>query len=223
MATPQSQILNLNGYTDLPAGKIANVVTYLEMRSRPALRRIAKPNGWAVVRLNADRERYRAVFRRVGEPWLWFSRGVIPDATLAGILTDERVEAFALNDGSADIGLLELDFRGKRECELMYFGVVPEAIGRGAGRLLMNEAIRRAFLRPIDRFWLHTCSLDHPFALDFYVRSGFSPYKRAIEVADDPRLKGHLPLDAAPQVPIIDGPRPRKATRARLRVRKTSA
>ncbi len=86
MAAPLSPVLNLNGYTDLPAGKIANIVTYLEMRSRPRLRRLAKPPGWSFVRLNSDRGRYRAIFRRVGEPWLWFSRTVMSDAALAGIL-----------------------------------------------------------------------------------------------------------------------------------------
>ncbi len=222
MAAPLSPVLNLNGYTDLPAGKIANIVTYLEMRSRPRLRRLAKPPGWSFVRLNSDRGRYRAIFRRVGEPWLWFSRTVMSDAALAGILADERVEAFALNDGANDIGLLELDFRGRGDCELMYFGVVPEAIGQGAGRLMMNEAIRRAFLRPIGRFFLHTCSLDHPGALAFYTRSGFMPYKQAVEVADDPRLKRHLPLEAGPQVPIFRGLQSRPALRPRVRGRKPS-
>jgi hypothetical protein len=35
------------------------------------------------------------------------------------------------------------------------------------------------------------------------MKCGFRPYKRAIEVADDPRLRGILPEDAAPQIPII--------------------
>ena len=67
----------------------------------------------------------------------------------------------------------------------------------------MNEALELAFLRPIERLFVHTCSLDHPAALPFYVRSGFAPYKRAIEVADDPRLTGRLPRGAAPQVPFL--------------------
>jgi ribosomal protein S18 acetylase RimI-like enzyme len=80
---------------------------------------------------------------------------------------------------------------------------VPEAIGSGLGRFLIGAAIERAFSRPIQRLWLHTCTLDHPGALAFYMRAGFVPYRRAIEVADDPRLYGALPLTAAPQIPII--------------------
>ena len=51
--------------------------------------------------------------------------------------------------------------------------------------------------------WLHTCSLDHPDALDFYNRSGFKPFRRQVEVYDDPRLTGLLPRDAAARMPII--------------------
>jgi ribosomal protein S18 acetylase RimI-like enzyme len=196
--------LNLDGYTHLPPGKIAAVVTYLEMRERPRLPRLRRPEGWSLHRVNRDRDRYRALFRRIGEPWLWFSRVAMPDDALAEILDDPGVEAYALNDGSIDLGLLELDFRPRGEAELSFLGVAPDRIGQGAGRFLMREAIRRAFARPIARLFVHTCSLDHPGALAFYQRSGFTPYRRAVEVADDPRLLGFLPREAAPHVPILE-------------------
>lgn len=195
--------LNLDGYTDLPPGKIASIVTYLEMRDRPDHPKRPKPAGWSLQPLAGDLDRYRTLFRRIGEPWLWFSRAVMPDDELAEILNDPKVEAHALNDGSADIGLLELDFRSPDEAELAFLGVVPGAIGQGAGRHLMDEAVSRAFAEPVRRFFVHTCSLDHPGALTFYMRSGFIPYKRAIEVADDPRLRGFLPREAGPHVPVL--------------------
>ncbi len=67
----------------------------------------------------------------------------------------------------------------------------------------MDEALTRAFARPIRRFWVHTCTFDHPGAVDFYRRSGFRPYARAIEVAPDPRLTGALPRMAAGQIPLL--------------------
>jgi GNAT superfamily N-acetyltransferase len=204
MAALRPPLLNLNGYTDIPAGKIAAVVTYLEMRTRPRLRRLAA-DGLSLERISDDLDRYRCLFREVGEPWMWFSRAVMAEQALRAILGDPRVESWALVQGDHDIGLLELDFRPPGECELSYFGLVPEAIGRGAGRFLMNEAIRRAFRTDIRRLFVHTSSLDHPGALDFYRRSGFVPYRRAIEVADDPRLTGALPPTAAPRIPLIGG------------------
>ena len=70
---------------------------------------------------------------RIGEPWLWFGRAVMPDDKLAGILGDPEVEAYALIEDGADIGLLELDFRSEGEVELAYFGLVPGIIGQGTG------------------------------------------------------------------------------------------
>ena len=78
------------------------------------------------------------------------------------------------------------------------------ARGRGAGRWLMNQAVMRAWSRAIRRLWVHTCTLDHPAALDFYRRSGFRAYARRVEVADDPRLVGLLPRDVAPGIPIVE-------------------
>lgn len=202
-ADSPAAVLLPDGYTDLPPGKVAAVVTYLEMR-QPAPR-IAPPAGsWTFEPIGADLDRYRALYRRVGEPWLWFSRLAIPESELRAILGSPDVEALALRRAGEDIGLLELDFRRAGECELSFLGLIPAAIGTGAGPVLAQAAIERAFARPIRRFWLHTCTLDHPGAVGFYIRAGFTPYKRAIEIADDPRLAGHLPRSAAPQAPPIE-------------------
>ncbi|WP_431358158.1 GNAT family N-acetyltransferase [Sulfitobacter albidus] len=76
-------------------------------------------------------------------------------------------------------------------------------IGTGAGRALMNTAITHAFARPIARFHVHTCTLDSPQAVAFYIRSGFIPTRRQVEIADDPRITGLHPDTSAPQIPLI--------------------
>jgi hypothetical protein len=68
----------------------------------------------------------------------------------------------------------------------------------------MARALERGWRPGIRRLWVHTCHLDHPAALDFYIRSGFRPFKRAIEIFEDPRLSGVLPRQAAPQLPLIE-------------------
>ena len=150
-----------------------------------------------------DLAAYRSLYRAVGEDWLWFSRLVMPDAALSAIVKHADVEVYALRDRASAIGLLELDFREAGQCELAFFGLTAGAIGQGAGRFLMDQAIARAWARPIERFWVHTCTLDHPSAVRFYMRSGFQPYAQMVEVADDPRLSGHLPRHAAPHGPLI--------------------
>jgi hypothetical protein len=67
----------------------------------------------------------------------------------------------------------------------------------------MDHAIERAWRKPIRCFWVHTCTFDHPGAISFYIRSGFEPFKRQIEIADDPRLTSGYPPEAAPHIPVI--------------------
>ncbi|HMK80772.1 MAG TPA: GNAT family N-acetyltransferase [Xanthobacteraceae bacterium] len=190
---------------DVPAGKIAAVVTSLEMLERPAPRPERSARGLTLQHIaNPDLAWFRGLFRRVGENWLWFSRLVMSDAELAAIVHDPRVEVYVLKAGADEAGLLELDFRAADECELSFFGLAPAFVGTGAGRWLMNRAIERAWARPIRRFWVHTCTVDHQAALAFYVRSGFRPFRQQIELADDPRLSGLLRRSAAPHVPLID-------------------
>jgi len=193
-----------DGYTDLPPGKLANVVTCLEMRAQPpprtdprtppcSLRRAVHPNAqW-----------YRGLFREIGEPYLWASRLAMNEQRLLEIIDDPRVEIYAAVLDGRDCGLLELDFRTSRECELVFFGLLADATGRGMGRWLMNRAIEFAWAKPIERFWVHTCTMDDPRALPFYIRSGFVPFKRQIEIFDDPRLSGLLPKSAAPDIPLL--------------------
>lgn len=193
-----------DGYTDLPPGKIANVVTCLEMRSQAAPRPERADAAFALERvLQPGAEWYRTLFRRVGSEYLWFSRLTLNDEQLLEIVRDDRVHVYRLLTGTTEAGLLELDFRRPGECELVFFGVTDAFVGSGAARMMMNFALREAWSQPIERFWVHTCTLDHPRAIDFYIRSGFVPYKRQIEVCDDPRVTGVLPVSCAPGVPVI--------------------
>lgn len=193
-----------DGHSDVPAGKVAAVVTHLEMTARPSLRP-DPPGRWTLRKVETPALGwFRELDRRVGEQWLWFSRARMADAKLAGIIQSPLVEIHALVHQGRDEGLLELDFREAGQCELVYFGVTAPLIGSGAGRWLMNRALQRAWSRPVSRVWLHTCTFDHPSALAFYQRSGFRPFRRQIEVADDPRLDGTAPRHVAKHVPIIE-------------------
>ena len=193
-----------NGFHDVADGKIADIVTSLQMFARPALRpEIADPP-WGLRRLETpSATEYLDLYRAVGRDWLWFTRLVTPTEQLMADLTDPSVEVYRLEAADGEVGILELDFREPETCELVYFGVSAGLIGGGAARWMMNRAIEMAWSRPIKRFWVHTCTLDAPGAPAFYMRSGFVPFRRQVEIADDPRLAGLAPLDSAPHVPVI--------------------
>ena len=190
-----------DGYTALAPGKIAAVVTYLEMMERPEgakassvkLRKIYSP----------DLNWYRSVFRRAGEHWLWWSRLEISDPQLSSVLNSPTTALFIAESDGTEVGMAELDRSVPNQVEIAFFGLYAEALGKGLGHRFMDALLEKAWADSTSRVWVHTCTLDSPVALPFYVKCGFRPYKRAIEVADDPRLRGVLPESAAAHVPII--------------------
>ncbi|PJG47933.1 GNAT family N-acetyltransferase [Sphingobium sp. LB126] len=193
--------------TPVANDRIATIVTHLEMRERPKPAPVP-PAPLRLVPWKAPAlDGYRALFRRVGEPWLWFSRLVMGDKELSAIIHDPAVEIYAVTDTrGVEVGLLELDFRAMPDCELAFFGLIPELNGRGLGRWLMAQAKALAWRKDVTRFWVHSCTLDSPSALGFYRKSGFTPYKREVEIFADPRLAGLLSREAAPHVPLLDQP-----------------
>jgi GNAT superfamily N-acetyltransferase len=197
--------------TRVADGEVATVVTSLQMAERPRPRPMP-PSPLRLERWPAPAPaRYRALFRRVGAPWLWFSRLVMTEGELLAILHHPAVEVFAVVDArGVELGMLELDWREPGACELSYLGLVPELTGQGHGRWLMAHALALAWRRDVERVWVHTCTLDHPKALNFYRAQGFVPYARAIETFPDPRAIGILSPEAAPHVPLLAAPSSRR-------------
>lgn len=192
------------GLTPVAPDEVATVVTTLEMRTRPPLRPLP-PSPLRLVRWREpDPDKYRALFRRIGEPWLWYSRLLMDEPRLLSIIHDPAVEVYAAEDrAGVEVGFLELDFRREHATELSYFGFAPEFAGQGHGRWLMAHALQLAWRPGTERVWLHTCTLDHPKALGFYRAQGFTPVGRTLETFPDPRALGLLPDSAAPQIPYL--------------------
>jgi GNAT superfamily N-acetyltransferase len=193
-----------DGSFEIPAGKVAAIVTHLEMLQGPALPP-DPPGAWTLRKVASPGvDWFRDLYRRVGEEWFWLARTKMPDVELAAKVQSPLVDIYALVDGGRDEGLLELDFRNSGECEIGMFGVTAQLVGTGAGRWLMNRAMELVWSRGIERVWLHTCTFDHPRALAFYQRAGFRPFRRQIVVGSDPRLDGTAPRGVAKHVPIIE-------------------
>ncbi|WP_424970362.1 GNAT family N-acetyltransferase [Dinoroseobacter sp. S76] len=194
-----------DGFTDIPPGKVAAIVTQLEMTARPALHPAPDLGDLTLTHVpSPELAAYRDLFYRVGGAgWLWCSRLLMSDAELSGILHDPKVQIHELRESARAVGLLELDFREEGACELAFLGLEAGMTGRGLGTALINQGIEIAWSEPIARMHVHTCTFDHPGALALYRRSGFRPVRQQVEVFDDPRLTGVLPREAAPHIPII--------------------
>lgn len=192
------------GLIAVPDDQVATIVTTLEMNSKPPLRPLPSSPFRLVRWAKPTAEAYRTLFRRVGAPWLWFSRLAMAEDALLAVIHDPAIEVYAVIDRMGiEVGMLELDFRHHGACELSYFGFIPELAGRGHGRWLMGEAMARSWRLGVGRVTVNTCTLDHPSALNFYRAQGFVAIKRTVETFADPRLAGLLPAETAPHVPLL--------------------
>jgi GNAT superfamily N-acetyltransferase len=186
---------------------IDDVITYLEMRARPVLPRIPAPlTKLALMRAEeCTVSFYRYLYETVGTPWLWYERRLLDDEALLAEIAKPATEIFVLYVGGVPAGYFELDAAAARETELRYFGLVPEFIGRRLGPFLLQAAIDQAWLRPIERLWVHTRTFDHPKALGLYQRAGFVVYDRRPVRFEDPRLRGILPRSLThPRLPPLN-------------------
>jgi GNAT superfamily N-acetyltransferase len=157
--------------------------TYLEMLARPE--RVVPPPREGLAVVHAQRPTvadYRSLYDAVGRDYDWTSRRKLSGAELAALLNDPRDEVHVLLVDGVPAGFAELDRRAEGEVELVQFGLMPEFIGQGLGRYFLQWAIDKAWSYNPVRFWLHTCTRDHPAALPNYLKAGFTVYK--VEVKD---------------------------------------
>jgi len=128
---------------------------------------------------------YRQIYDAVGGMWHWSSRKKLPDADLACIIGDPLVEIHLLVVQGEHAGFAELDRRQPGEIELVQFGLVAGFIGRGLGKYFLQWVIDKAFSYEPRRFWLHTCTEDHPAALPNYLKAGFTIYDEKTTAKDE--------------------------------------
>jgi GNAT superfamily N-acetyltransferase len=84
---------------------------------------------------------------------------------------------WVLTVGDIVAGYYELRREEDSSVEIVYFGLLPEFTGRGLGGYLLTDAVERAWASGARRVWLHTCSFDHPFAIQNYLDRGFTVFK----------------------------------------------
>ena len=182
----------MNTEEDSPAGKLKIATTYLEMRERPRPRELQPPapNIFIIQLSRPTVSFYRYLYNTVGGPWLWYERRQMSDKQLRRIIQNPQVEIYVLFSNCVPAGYAELDRRQEPDIELAYFGIMPEFIGQRLGPFLLNWIIDKAWHYHPQRFWLHTCTLDHPKALAIYQQAGFVPYKQEEKIVDDPRTLG---------------------------------
>lgn len=156
-------------------------VYYLEMLA-PSRRTVAPPReGLTVLHAKSPTVAYyRFLYHAVGKDYHWFTRGKLSDAELTASLEDPGNEVHVLYVEGVPAGFAELDRRDHDDIELVQFGLMREFIGQGLGKYFLQWTIDKAWSYGCKRFWLHTCTLDHPAALPNYLKAGFGLYKEVM-------------------------------------------
>lgn len=165
----------------VPGGKrVPMVVTFLEMTAKPSALPPPQPRGKIAI-LKAENPPlhfYRYLYNTIGDAYKWVDRRKKSDAELASIVHDPKNELYVLYVEGCPAGMAELDMRDARTGNLAYFGLMPDYVGRHLGYFFLYHACQNAWARPISKFLVNTCTLDHPRALPLYQRIGFTPYSR---------------------------------------------
>src|SRR5438045_8816481 len=125
--------------------QLDDVITYLEMRARPALPRIPAPHAkLALIRTeNCTVSFYRYLYETVGAPWLWYERRLLDDETLGAQITKDTTEIFVLYVGGVRAGYFAMDAADAGDAHLASFGLILAFIGRPPRPVLRNAAPTR--------------------------------------------------------------------------------
>jgi len=167
-------------------------VVFLRMNSRPARPPAVPPAGVTLRRERLDLAAYRALYARIGAPYLWWLRRIMPDELLRRHLASPALAIHVLRVGDEVAGFFETDASAWPDVNLNYFGLVPDFIGRGLGALLLDMAVDSVFTGSVGLrgMTVNTCTADHPRALPNYLKAGFTEVRRVPETWDIPRRLG---------------------------------
>ena len=153
---------------------------YLEISSINELVEKNKPfNDLYLEKVNPpDFQLNKFFYKEIGKKHRWKDRLVWNDKKWIDYLENSGVSTYILKQKKDFIGYFEqiIDI-DKLDCEIAYFGILEEYIGKQLGGYLLSEAIKISFNIGAKRIWVHTCSLDHKNALQNYLSRGMKVFK----------------------------------------------
>lgn len=165
-----------------PGDTIDYTITYLDMPGRPTSPPPARPANLNIALLAADEppvHYFLYLYSQVGADhewtdWLQRSRDEAQD-----FVSKANVSLYTMVLDGCPAGFFMLDASDPPICDLAYFGLMPQAVGRGLGHWLLRTAVDTGWDLPgVERMTVNTNTLDHPRALGLYQRVGFCPVRR---------------------------------------------
>lgn len=118
----------------------------------------------------------RFLYASVGGQWYWYERLAWGRDRWLTYLSQPEIETWVAYLAGTPAGYVELGQHPSGDVEIIYFGLLPQFIGQGIGGHLLTVGVQRAWAITASRVWLHTCSLDGPYAYKNYESRGFTLY-----------------------------------------------
>ena len=167
--------------------KIKYRVTYLEMNDAPKFDwpKNLKYKLSILLAVNFPSWYFLFFYKQVGKKYLWTDWLEKIKEEIDQFVNDKQVLLYTLIKDGLPCGFYMLDYRKKDVCDISFFGLVEEAIGKGLGKYLLKTAILTAWdSRKIKKLTVNTCSLDHKNAIYLYQKYGF----KAVDFKDCEKL-----------------------------------
>ena len=156
---------------------------YLDIISLNDLSEIDKPSNNFDVRLvdPPDFQLNNFFYKQIGKEYKWVDRLIWNENQWIKYINNSNVRTYTLQDNNNLAGYFEQIFDQKKlECEIAYFGILQDYVGKRLGGYLLSYAIKKSFAVGANRVWVHTCSLDHKYALKNYLSRGMKIFKSEI-------------------------------------------
>ena len=118
-------------------------------------------------------------YKQIGKDHFWRDRLVWTDKQWTKYSSNPLLETWILkNNQNHLIGYYEIEKHDNKAFELINMGILSEYRSKGYGSLLLKHVLKKSFDNKADKVWVHTCSLDHKFALANYLSRGFKLFKK---------------------------------------------
>ena len=156
---------------------------YLEINSIKDLNKVVDPSENYSLNLlePVDFQLNKFFYKNIGKKHKWIDRLIWTENQWIDYISSENVKTYVFKYKNDLAGFFELIFHTeKKEVEIAYFGLLEEFQNKKLGSYLLSQAIKKSFEENINRVWVHTCSLDHKYALNNYIARGMKIFKTEI-------------------------------------------
>ena len=117
-------------------------------------------------------------YKQIGVDHYWRDRLIWSDKEWLKYAENKNLETHILKKGEDLVGFYEQEYHStSKEVELINMGILKDYRGLKLGSVLLNHTIASASRKNPNRMWVHTCSLDHKYALQNYQSKGFEIFK----------------------------------------------